>query len=89
MDKGAVANENIFAAWDRMDPILARFWLYYRHKLKNLTGDARTQWKEKFKRETHFLIKRYCDLEFHQYLNKRLAVFRLALNTLPWHKVFT
>ena len=66
------AEENLFTAWDRMDTILARYWLYNRHKLKTLTGEERTQWREKFKSETHFLIKRYCDLEFYQYLNKRL-----------------
>ena len=66
------AEENLFTAWDRMDTILARFWLYNRHKLRTLTGEERKLWQEKFKSETHFLIKRYCDLDFYQYLNKRL-----------------
>jgi hypothetical protein len=52
-----------------MNTIWLRYWTHYEEKGKTLTGDAITNHIEKFKREVHFLVRRSCDLEFHQYLN--------------------
>lgn len=66
--------ENIFVAWDRMNTIWFRYWTNYEAKGKTLGADmeANKEHQERFKKEVHFLIKSSCDLEFHQYLNKRL-----------------
>jgi len=55
-----------------MNTIWLRYWTHYEEKGKTLTGDAEKKHIEKFKREVHFLVRRSCDLEFHQYLNKTL-----------------
>lgn len=59
----------LYVTWDRMNTIWFRYWTHYEEKGKTLTGDAITNHIEKFKREVHFLVRRSCDLEFHQYLN--------------------
>jgi len=63
---------NLFGTWDRMNTIWFRYWTFYEEKGKTLTGDAIHDHIEKFKREVHFLVRRSCDLEFHQYLNSIL-----------------
>jgi hypothetical protein len=64
--------KNIFIAWDRMNTIWFRYWTNYEEKGKSLSGEAVEEHQRRFKREVHFLVKNFCDLEFHQYLNKRL-----------------
>lgn len=66
------SKKSIFVAWDRMNTIWFRYWTNYEEKGKTLRGEASKEHQERFKREVHFLIKSSCDLEFHQYLNKRL-----------------
>jgi hypothetical protein len=65
--------KNPFADWDRMNTILFRYWTNYEEKGKSLKSiEAINQHNEKFKREVQFLIRRYCDPDFHTFLNKRL-----------------
>ncbi len=66
------SQKNIFVAWDRMNTIWFRYWTNYEEKGKTLGREESKEHQEKFRREVHFLIKSFCDLEFHQYLNKRL-----------------
>jgi hypothetical protein len=66
------AQNNIFVAWDRMNSIWFRYWKNYEDKGKILSGEAKKEHQRKFEKEVHFLIRRSCDLEFHQYLNRRL-----------------
>lgn len=55
-----------------MNTIWFRYWTNYEEKGKSLSGEAVEEHQRRFKREVHFLVKNFCDLEFHQYLNKRL-----------------
>ena len=63
---------NLYVTWDRMNTIWFRYWTHYEEKGKKLTGDEKKKHINKFKREVHFLVRRSCDLEFHQYLNRIL-----------------
>jgi hypothetical protein len=64
--------KNIFVAWDRMNSIWFRYWANYEEKGKTLNGETSREHQKKFEREVQFLVRGSCDLEFHQYLNKRL-----------------
>jgi len=55
-----------------MNTIWFRYWKSHEEIGKTLTGKAIKEHQRKFKKEVHFLIRRSCDLEFHQYLNRRL-----------------
>lgn len=68
----STSQKSIFIDWDRMNTIWFRYWKNYEEKEKTLCDEASKEHRRKFEREVHFLIRRSCDLEFHQYLNKRL-----------------
>jgi hypothetical protein len=65
---------NIFSEWDRMNTIWFRYWRNFEEKGKAIDLKEVERHEEhcaSFKREVQFLVKSTCDLEFHQYLNKR------------------
>jgi len=63
---------NLYVSCDRMNTIWFRYWSHYEETGKTLSGDAVKEHISTFKREVHFLVRRSCDLEFHQYLNHLL-----------------